>query len=102
MQLAISKIRDVVHQEPRLKVVPKAAPEKASVGRKALGGREWRDTERRLYQELSRYYPLDTRPYWTRPGLLANCKHGCFKCTGDIPPTHSLLVVDDLKANPDL
>ena len=78
-------------------MVPKAALE-PSPARRTAGERERRDTERLLYQELSRYYTLDKYVSWARPTLLAKCKHGRRECAGDIPLTRSLPVVDELEA----
>ena len=84
---AISKNRDVVHQEPCLLVLPREASEPAPASQAEVG-RKRRDTLRGLFQELSRYYPLDgKKPYWMCPGLLAKCKHGRFKYAGDIQLT---------------
>lgn len=78
---AVSKIREVVYQEPHPVVVETTGEE--LVSKYAGKERDRRNTERGLYQELSRYLRVDTGYYWTRPGVLANRKHGRWKCDGD-------------------
>jgi hypothetical protein len=57
-----------------------------AVGR-AKGEQARRSAHRELYEELSRYYPMDTG-LWTQMKLLSQGKDGCIQCTGGVPLTH--------------
>ena len=70
---AIKKIRKVVNERPCLAGFGPAPVESASTS--AIGYQERRNNVRQLYQELSKYYPLEgKRRVWTRPELLAKRK----------------------------
>jgi hypothetical protein len=76
----IPTIRRVVNKEPLLYQFDhmKGTYEEAdSVSASAAKERERRGGERRLYEELSRYYPRRKRK-WRRPELLLLGKHGSF------------------------
>ena len=63
----------MVYQRPCLVVTPgKLNPARS---KRAKEEYERRKVERGLYQELSRYYPLEGRPKWGRQDLLVRGKH---------------------------
>jgi hypothetical protein len=68
----------------RITVDTDSESEKGKTGQSRL------DVERRLLQDISRYYPLDDS-MWTRPTLLARGKDGRFRCTLNIPLTCFLI-----------
>ena len=47
--------------------------------------------ERRLYEQVSQYYPLAKGLFWMRSALLAEGKHAGIQCSGDILLTHFLI-----------
>ena len=64
-----------MHLKPRLLTKEGKRTEPGS--KNAEEERNRRDEERRLFKELSRYYPLgDGKEVWTRPKLLLRGKHG--------------------------
>ena len=73
----IPTIREMVNEEPYLLVTKTI---EKSVSHPADMERERRNTERQLYQELSKYYPRGQRP-WARSTLLWEGKHGRIKRT---------------------
>lgn len=79
----MQKTHEVVNQEFRL--LRTETEEKEATSKHARAERDRRKVERKLYQELSRFY---SRPkgLWTRPKLLSKRKR--FKHTGDISLTH--------------
>ena len=72
----IRVIQQLVNQEPRL--LTTQWKRTAAGSRSADGEFERRDEERRLFQELSKYYPLERyQSAWTRALLLSHSKHEC-------------------------
>ena len=70
----ISAIRPLVYLESRLHMGH--GKRTATGSRHANGEFERRDAERRLFQDLSRYYPLgQDQSTWARPSLLSHGKH---------------------------
>ena len=67
---------EVVNQMPKLRVGQKKGGTELS-GWRVKKERNRRDFERRMYQELSRYYWLETGQ-WTTPKLLRRREHGLF------------------------
>jgi hypothetical protein len=76
----IPTVRKVVNEEPLLYQfdhMKSKREENDPVSTSAARERERREGERRLYEELSRYYPRG-KGKWRRPELLLQGKHGIF------------------------
>lgn len=72
----IPTIRSPVYLEPCLLIGPTAQGKRTAEGSKDADDEyERRNVERKLFQELSRYYPLGGQPVWSCPKLLLNGKH---------------------------
>lgn len=80
--------RGVVNQEPRLFTT--GTEETKPVSKRGMQERLRRRTERELFLELSRYYPLAVG-LWTCPRLLCEGKHRRGQCTNNIPLTHCFI-----------
>ena len=76
----IPQIRSAVYLEPCLRG---GSGERTEAGSKNADEEfERRNVERRLLQELSRYYPLkQDKRTWARPSLMWNGKHECHLST---------------------
>ena len=66
----------MLHKEPYLKLTG-VKDDTDALSRHMRTERERRTTERGLYQELTKYYPRESR-LWTIPGILSRGKHGRF------------------------
>lgn len=73
----IPTIRPLVYLESCLLTGPVEPGTRIAEGSKSADNEfERRNVERKLYQELSRYYPLGPgQKEWGRPNLLSNGKH---------------------------
>ena len=95
----IPQIRSVVNPEPCLRGEP--AGDRPEAGTKNADEEfERRNAERRLLQELSRYYALQRgKKPWTRLSLLSNGKHGCHHSAYQRPFAYLIFfsVVKDLE-----
>ena len=97
---AIAKIKEVPRgTEHHLRV---HREESKRTGRDAESSELRHNTERKLYRDLSRYYPRQTLRLWERRPLLLKSKDGCIQSTGDIPLTTFLSVLEDLEDHPEL